>query len=71
MEVKKPVLSAEGYLAADIQSGEIILGKNRAKQFPIASITKLMTALVSLETIDQSQIAIVPLEAPWRRKSKH
>ena len=63
MEVKKPVLSAEGYLAADIQTGEIILAKNKAKQFPIASITKLMTALVSLETIDQSQIAIVPPEA--------
>ena len=28
----------------------------------MASITKLMTALVSLETIDQSQIAIVPPE---------
>ena len=62
-EIKKPSLSAEGYLAADIQTGEIILAKNKAKQFPIASITKLMTALVSLETIDQSQIAIVPPEA--------
>lgn len=63
MEVKKPALSAEGYLAADIQTGEIILAKNKTKQFPVASITKLMTALVSLETIDQSQIAIVPPEA--------
>ena len=62
-EIKKPSLSAEGYLAADIQTGKIILAKNKNKQFPIASITKLMTALVSLETIDQSQIAIVPLEA--------
>ena len=61
--IKKPSLSAEGYLAADIQTGEIILGKNKSKQFPIASITKLMTALVSLETIDQSQVAIVPSEA--------
>ena len=61
--IKKPALSAEGYLAADIQTGEIILEKNKSKQFPIASITKLMTALVSLETIDQSQIAIVPPEA--------
>ena len=62
-ELKKPSLSAEGYLVADIQTGEIILGKNKAKQFPVASLTKLMTALVSLETIDQSQIAIVPPEA--------
>ena len=61
--IKKPSLSAEGYLAADIQTGEIILEKNKSKQFPMASITKLMTALVSLETIDQSQVAIVPPEA--------
>lgn len=61
--IKKPSLSAEGYLVADIQTDEIILEKNKAKQFPVASITKLMTALVSIETIDQSQIAIVPLEA--------
>ncbi len=61
--VKKPALSAEGYLVADIQTGKIILEKNKTKQFPIASITKLMTALVSLEKINQSQIAIVPPEA--------
>src|SRR3989344_2800074 len=48
--IKKPSLSAEGYLAADIQTGEIILEKNKSKQFPMASITKLMTAFVSLET---------------------
>lgn len=62
-DAKKPSLSAQGYLATDIQTGEIILVKNKAKQFPIASITKLMTALVSLEKINQSQIAIVPPEA--------
>lgn len=61
--IKKPSLLAEGYLVADIQTGEIILDKNKNKQFPVASITKLMTALVSLETIDQSQVAIVPPEA--------
>ena len=42
---------------------KLFLAKNKAKQLPMASITKLMTALVSLETIDQSQIAIVPPEA--------
>lgn len=61
--IKEPSLSAEGYLVADIQTGKIIFEKNKTKQFPIASITKLMTALVSLEIIDQSQIAIVPPEA--------
>ena len=60
---KKPSLSSQGYLIVDIQTGEVILDKNKNKQFPVASITKLMTALVSLEKINQSQIAIVPPEA--------
>jgi len=44
-----PKVSAESYLVADLDTGEIILDKNRDSQFSIASITKLMTALVSLD----------------------
>lgn len=63
MDIAKPSLSAKGYLVADIQTGEIILERNRFKPSPVASITKMMTAIVSLEAIDQSQVAIVPPEA--------
>ncbi len=41
--------SAESVLALDAGTGEILYAKNIKKQRPIASITKLMTALVFLE----------------------
>lgn len=52
---KKPVLevTALAYLAADLDSGEILVEKNKDKILPIASVSKLVTALVSLETLSQ------------------
>lgn len=41
------------YVVGDVDTGEIILEKNADSVFPIASVTKLMTALVSMETLDQ------------------
>jgi D-alanyl-D-alanine carboxypeptidase/poly-gamma-glutamate capsule biosynthesis protein CapA/YwtB (metallophosphatase superfamily) len=46
----KPVVSAEAYLIGDLETGEIILEKNKNKLFPIASVSKLMTAIVSEKT---------------------
>jgi len=63
---KKPILSSKNYLVADVSAGDIILSKNASERLPIASITKLVTALVSLETIDQSQTTFVPKEATTR-----
>lgn len=63
---KKPALSSKSYLVADMKTGDIILNKNESEQLPIASITKLMTALVSLETINQSQTTFVPQDAVLR-----
>jgi hypothetical protein len=44
-------VSAEGVLVADIDSGEVLLGKNEMMPMPIASLTKLMTAVVASEVI--------------------
>ena len=44
-----PEISAEKYLIADLDSGFIISERNIKKQHSIASITKLMTALVIVE----------------------
>lgn len=63
---EKPILSSKNYLTADINTGDIILSKNESEKLPIASITKLMTALVSLETIDQSRTTFVPKDAVLR-----
>lgn len=44
-------LSAESYLIADLEGGEVVVGKNSQKVLPIASITKLMTAIVALDIL--------------------
>lgn len=57
----EPILEAKSALVLDIKSGKILYQKNGFKRRPIASITKLMTALVWLETdVDwDSQITII------------
>jgi poly-gamma-glutamate synthesis protein (capsule biosynthesis protein) len=45
----QPKVSAVAYLVGDLNTGEVILAKNQDQKFPIASITKLMTALVTEE----------------------
>lgn len=54
-----PKLSSRSYLAADLQTGEIILEQNENLIAPIASVTKLMTAVVAEENMDMQKIAIV------------
>ncbi len=56
-DAKKPSVSAEAYLVGDLDSGEIVLEKNQETRLPIASISKLMTALVSLDSYNQNGIA--------------
>lgn len=54
-EGSKPLkIGAVSYVIGDVTTGEIILEKNAESVFPIASVTKLMTALTSLETQDQT-----------------
>jgi len=46
-----PQISAGSYLVADIDTGDVFLEQNAQDPKPIASVTKLMTALVANETI--------------------
>ncbi len=46
-----PRIAAESYLIADIDTGAVYAEKDAAVARPIASVTKLMTALVANETI--------------------
>lgn len=52
---KELKIGAVSYVVGDVNTGEIILEKNSEAVFPIASVTKLMTALVSLETLPQEE----------------
>ena len=54
---QKPKVSAETYLAGDLDTGEIILAKNRDQKFPIASVSKLMTAVIVEDIQNKEKIA--------------
>lgn len=49
-------ITAGSYLAVDLSDNSIILAKNTNQSYPIASITKLMSAIVAWENIDLNQI---------------
>lgn len=66
--VKAPSVSAEGAVLVDGSSGRVIYEKNSDKRLYPASTTKIMTALVTLETLDELGLGpdskvIVPVEA--------
>jgi len=47
-----PDISAESYLVADLDSGYVFVEKDSQTQRPLASVTKLMTAIIVSENID-------------------
>ncbi|MEO8637425.1 MAG: serine hydrolase [Candidatus Taylorbacteria bacterium] len=55
--------TAFSYVAADLDSGEIFLEKNKDEVLPIASVTKLVTAYVSLQNLKQDEIITIPKSA--------
>ena len=59
----KPNVLADAYFVGDIENGNMILQKNENKQFPIASVSKLMTATVSLENLNQKEITQISKKA--------
>lgn len=46
-------ITAKAYIVGDLDTGEIILAKNSDVQYPIASVSKLITSLVSLDFLKQ------------------
>ena len=62
-----PGVSAKSYLVADIDSGFVFSAKNSQTQLPIASLTKLMTAIITAEQIDlrKSILAISKMLKPF------
>ncbi len=50
--IATPNISAKAYIIGDVQSGQIIAERRSDTVVPIASITKLMTAIISEEHLD-------------------
>jgi len=46
---------AKGYAVVDYETGEVVLSKNLSSVLPIASITKVMTAVVALDLADPDE----------------
>lgn len=60
-QYKIPTLSAEAYLVADLKNNFVFFEKNKNLLWPIASLTKLLTALVVLEHANiEAKIKIQP-----------
>jgi D-alanyl-D-alanine carboxypeptidase len=59
----QPKISAKAFLVGDLNTGEIILAQNQDQKFPIASTSKLMTALVTTEITKPEDIAQVTKKA--------
>lgn len=58
-----PHVGALAYVVGDADTGQIIIEKNADIVSPIASVTKLMTALTSLENMDQSAMTKISRKA--------
>ncbi len=56
-------MNSDIYLAADLGNNHAFTGKNTTEQVPIASITKLMTAIITTEYINLDNSVTVPEEA--------
>jgi hypothetical protein len=58
-----PTLMAPVYLSGDLRNNHIFASNDATLEVPIASITKLMTALIATEYINLDSVATVPAEA--------
>jgi len=45
-------VNSKSFLVADFETGEVLLEKDTSKKFPIASLTKIITAMVAVDVYD-------------------
>lgn len=65
-----PVVKAKGAIIVDFDSGKILFEQNSDEKLQIASITKLMTAIVALENADLNETVNVSKKAANTEGSK-
>ena len=58
-ELHQPIVSAEKYLTADLKNNFVFIARGSTDVVPIASITKLVTALVSAEYINLDKKVVI------------
>lgn len=65
----RPSIVASALYLVDLQSGRVLLEKNATRRLPPASLTKIMAALVALESTSVQQIVRVDRRALVHRSS--
>ena len=66
-----PIINASGLYLIELQSGRVLLEKNATRRLPPASLTKIMTALVALETAPLQEVVKIDGRALIHRSSLH
>src|SRR5439155_8103419 len=56
---ERPAVDAASAILADLGSGQVLFAKNPNQRRPIASLTKIMTALLTMERTSPADIATV------------
>jgi D-alanyl-D-alanine carboxypeptidase len=57
--VGDPRVKAEAYIVADVETGKVYASRNMDKAYPVASMSKLVTALVALDTISSTTLITI------------
>ena len=60
---EKPVIDAKAGLVYDTRSGRFLFAKNPRLKLPIASLAKILSAVVVLENLDMKETVVIPKEA--------
>jgi serine-type D-Ala-D-Ala carboxypeptidase (penicillin-binding protein 5/6) len=58
-----PKILSKSFIVADIETGEVIVSKNPNQSLPIASLSKLMTAIIAEEEYNTEDEAVVSARA--------
>ncbi|MDL2217256.1 D-alanyl-D-alanine carboxypeptidase [Christensenellaceae bacterium OttesenSCG-928-M15] len=58
-----PQVNAQGAALLDLRSGRILFAQNAHEKLPMASTTKVMTALLAIENLPLDKVITVPKEA--------
>ena len=60
MQIHALSISAEGYILIDAESGDVLYGSNYNAKMPMASTTKIMTAVVAIENMALNTKITIP-----------
>ncbi|MFH0834460.1 MAG: D-alanyl-D-alanine carboxypeptidase family protein [Patescibacteria group bacterium] len=70
VQFSEPVVAAKSAIIVDLDSGKVLWSKNSQAQLPIASLTKLMTAIVARENYNLADVVEVSPNASEQPPAK-